>query len=340
MGGYHSFGAGGYRDTALADVMPIVMDRFERQDFDAPVRGDLHLESPIRMIPAHPHPVISLGSDAENMAAWERLPPLKGANKFVDVKDAAGVRVIAESDRGQPLLVSGEYGQGRVLAMAGDSTWRWWMQGHDAEHRRFWRQSILWLVGREDLQQDQVWIKLAQRRYHPEGRVSFTAGVSSPAGQTIPEAVVRAELTLPDQSRRDLRLTIDDHQWTGMIESLELPGDYAITITAELEGAVIGTARGEFLVYDRDIELASASADHDQLARLAAMTEQFGGRMVAPEQLVSLLEEVRDKPPEMEIEVQTKWQLADTARDAWTMFLVFVAVLTGEWFLRKRWGLV
>jgi hypothetical protein len=265
---------------------------------------------------------------------------LKGANKFVDVKDAAGVLVIAESEAGQPLLVTGEYGQGRVLALACDSTWQWWMQGHAAEHRRFWRQAVLWLVGREDLQQDDVWIKLAQRRYNLEGRVAFTAGVTSPAGQPIPEAVVRAELTLPDQSKRDIRLTMDDNQWKGGVESLELPGDYAITISAELEGAVIGTARGEFMVYDRDIELASAAADHDQLARLAAMTEQFGGRMVAPEQLISLLEEVRDKPPEMEIEVQTKWQLADTARDAWTLFLLFVALLAGEWFLRKKWSLV
>jgi hypothetical protein len=147
-------------------------------------------------------------------------------------------------------------------------------------------------------------------------------------------------LILPDQSSRELRLTMDDDQWTGMIDSLEVPGDYAVEITAELEGKVLGTARGEFLVYDRDIELASAAADHDQLARLAALTESFGGRLVAPEQLLGLLEEVRDKPPEMEIEVQTKWQLADTASDAWTWFLLLVALLAGEWFLRKRWALV
>jgi hypothetical protein len=70
------------------------------------------------------------------------------------------------------------------------------------------------------------------------------------------------------------------------------------------------------------------------------LTEPFGGRLVAPEQLLGLLEEVRDKPPEMEIEIQTKWQLADTAADAWTWFLLFVALLAGEWFLRKRWSLV
>ena len=126
----------------------------------------------------------------------------------------------------------------------------------------------------------------------------------------------------------------------GVAQRILHTGGYAIAITAELDGKVLGTARGEFLVYDRDIELANAAADHDQLARLAAMTEPFGGRLVAPEQIVDLLEDIRDKPPEMEIEVQTKWQLADTSRDAWAVLLVFVALLTAEWFLRKKWGLV
>jgi len=102
----------------------------------------------------------------------------------------------------------------------------------------------------------------------------------------------------------------------------------------------LGTGRGEFMVFDRDVELSSPAADHEQLARLAAMTSEFGGRVVAPEQVPSLLEDIRDRPPEMEIEVQTKWQLADTARDAWMVFLLFTALLTTEWVLRKKWGLV
>jgi hypothetical protein len=174
--------------------MPITMDRLERQDFDAPLRQDLHLAGPLRMRPSGSHPLTSLASDAENAAAWERLPPLAGANKFVAVKEAAGVRVVAETEAGQPLLVVGEYGRGRVAAMAGDSTYRWAMQGFDAAHRRFWRQVVLWLVGREDREQDQVWVKLDQRRFQPDARVTFTAGVTSPSGEPIADAQLRCEL--------------------------------------------------------------------------------------------------------------------------------------------------
>ena len=340
LGGYHSFGAGGYRDTPLADVLPITMDRLERQDFAAPIRPDLHHPGAQRMRPAGEHPLTRLAPGGDQAELWKRLPPLAGANRFAGIKDAAGVRVVAENEAGQPLLVVGQYGQGRVVALAGDSTYRWAMQGFEAEHRRFWRQLVLWLVGREDRPQDQVWVKLDQRRFQPDARVAFTAGVQSPSGEPVDEASLQGELTLPDGQRRELRLTRDGTTWLGSIETVTQPGDYVVEVTARREGTVLGTGRGEFLVFDRDLELSTAAADHDQLTRLAAMTGEFGGRVVAPEQLPSLLEEIRDRPPELEIEVQTKWQLADTASDAWALLLLFVGLLTTEWFLRKKWGLV
>ena len=61
---------------------------------------------------------------------------------------------------------------------------------------------------------------------------------------------------------------------------------------------------------------------------------------MAPEQLPALLRKIRDQPPKMEIEIQSKWQLADTSLDAWLFFVCFVGLLSVEWFLRKKWSLV
>jgi hypothetical protein len=76
------------------------------------------------------------------------------------------------------------------------------------------------------------------------------------------------------------------------------------------------------------------------LARLANQTKQAGGRPVAPEELPQLLQQIRDSRPEMQIEIQSRWQLADTAWDAWLYVLILVGLLTAEWSLRKTWGLV
>jgi len=58
----------------------------------------------------------------------------------------------------QPLLVAHNFGDGRVMAFAGDSTWRWWMQGYESAHKRFWRQIVLWLAKKDQAQEGNVWI--------------------------------------------------------------------------------------------------------------------------------------------------------------------------------------
>ncbi len=43
LGGFHSFGPGGYAATPLAKVLPVEMNRLERQNFGEAIRSELHL---------------------------------------------------------------------------------------------------------------------------------------------------------------------------------------------------------------------------------------------------------------------------------------------------------
>ena len=43
LGGLHNFGSGGYADSPLANVLPVVMSRFDRQLIDNPIREELHV---------------------------------------------------------------------------------------------------------------------------------------------------------------------------------------------------------------------------------------------------------------------------------------------------------
>lgn len=340
LGGYHSFGPGGYGSTSLAEVLPIVMSKLERQNFGERIRADLHHPGPITMLPAREHSIMRLAAGEENIDLWRSLPPLTGANKFAGVKDGAGVQVIARSDRNLPLLVSAEYGRGRVLAFAGDSTWRWWLQGRQTEHKKFWRQAMLWLIRREDLTQNDIWVKLDRRRFPQGMRIAFQAGAKSAAGDVILDATFRAELVAPDGTRKAINTSREGDHILGLIDPLASAGDYTIQVTAARGENSLGTARAEFMVFEQDLELSVSAADHDQMARIALLTKEFGGRPVAPEQLPDLLEELASRPEQFEITVQSKWQLGDTTWDSWASLLLLAGILSTEWFLRKKWGLV
>lgn len=333
LGGVHSFGPGGYAGTPLADILPVEMAGLDRQRFDEPVRSDMHLRGPVSVRPTAQglrHFVMLLDAPERNAAQWEKLPLVEGANRLIK-KPAA--TLLAESPVGDPLLIADNVGGGRVLAFAGDSTWHWPLLGEADAHRRFWRQIVLWLARKDQVGDGTVWVKLDQRSFAPGSRVDFTAGGRSPQGEPVLDALFTAEIVLPDGSTKSVRLGRDIEQWQGTFIETQAAGEYRVTVTAVREGASLGTASARFLVVDQDLELDNPAADPTTLANLATMT---GGKPLAPEQLPALLEELKKYPQQLEVEKQTSRELYDN----WIVFLLLVGLLTGEWFLRKKWGLV
>src|SRR5262249_39600676 len=151
------------------------------------------------------------------------------------VKKTPGTRVLLTGPNKEPIMIAGEYGQGRVLVFAGESSWRWVMKGNGVEHKRFWRQVILWLTRREDQQQNDVWVKLDQRRLAPGALLKFTAGAKSPEGDDILDAKITTTLVAPDGTKTELRTAQNKATYSGS-QPVKAPGDYAIDVEATKDG--------------------------------------------------------------------------------------------------------
>lgn len=345
LGGYHSFGPGGYRDTPLADVMPVIMPRGQ-QPFGSPPESRWHIERPIELQPASPHFLTKLGTLENGQDAWDGLPPLSGANRFDDLKPTA--QILLESRSGEPMLVAQNV-VGRVLAFAGDSTWRWWMHGHKDVHKRFWRQIILWLAKRDGLNQDNVWVDLPQRRFESNSQIEFEIGAKDPNGNPVAGVDFNVKLLRPGNEQENAdgdELPVQVFQQNGLTfgrikrEQVQRGGYYRINVEGVKDQKSLGSTEVEFIVIENEKEKSNPAADPDLLNRMASYTSQWGGRSVAPAQLGQLLEEIANRPLETKIEIPQRWRLADTFKDAMIYVSLFVVVLTVEWVLRKKWGLV
>jgi uncharacterized membrane protein len=355
-GGYHSFGPGGFRGSPLADVLPIQIGPAERQEFGEPVRQDVQLPGPLHMRPAMPigaqHPVMQVdgknekgrgaGSEVNSGAAvgnvWAQLPPLDGANRFERSDLKPNAQVLAEGDDAQkhPLLIAGQAGAGRVLAFAGDSTWRWQMGGFGEAHRRFWRQCVLWLAKKDERTAGQVWIKLASRRVVRGNRVEFQVGAETAQGEPVAGAQFDVSVQSPGGAAEAVRATKSNEGWAATFRDTTKPGDYRILVKAKNGVTELGTAEARFLVPNQDLELDRPAAEPTLMAQLAEMTKPAGGAALAAEELPDLLKRLAAQPPDVKEEVIAKVTYWDT----WPFFLAFVGLLGGEWYLRKRWGLV
>jgi len=119
----------------------------------------------------------------------------------------------------------------------------------------------------------------------------------------------------------------------GSIRDAKAAGDYAIEVTATHDGQPLGSSRARFLVFEQDLELDNPGADTATMQSLASLT---GGQSLAPEELPALIRRLAAETDELIVERETKRSLWDT----WSTFLALVGLLSVEWFLRKRWGLV
>lgn len=342
IGGYHSFGPGGYRETPVSEVLPIGLGRAERQAFGQPIREDVHVPGPIRLTPAERsegvHPILKIGEDPA--AVWRELPPLLGANRFDRTRLRLNATVLAEADNAErsPLLVAGQPGVGRVLAMAGDSTWKWVLAGQGETHRRFWRQAALWLVKKDELGGEAVRLRLSARRLNPGERLDVTADVRLPdeAPAEAAEAIrYTASVELPSGETLDIPLGDGRVRSTGAFLSTLAAGDYTARVSATLGDEPLGEASARFLVTEQDVELDRPAAEPDRLTRMARATAGVGGRVIAPEELPEVLGELADRPPEERQQVTSRY----TPWDDWPFFLIAVGLMCAEWGLRKRWGM-
>lgn len=339
LGGWHSFRAGGYHLTPLAEVAPVKMDRridrFVIQQFDEPIDQTLHIPGPLVMQPSVPwgaqSEIMQIAAEGDNLQAWRRLPPLTGANRFRGIK--TGARVLADDGKGDALLVTAEPG-GRVAAFAGDSTWRWVMNGFADSYRRFWRQVILWLARKEEQKVNDIWITLDQRRFTPGQRIPFEAGIKNESVSDKKDTLI-ARLVGPDGRSREVSLARTGANFSGTIRNCEVPGNYTLTVAVQGEETDRKDST-QFFIYTKDRELAGSTSDASMLKSIANQTKDLGGKVVPPEQLKDWIEEVIETPVEMEQKIKVSMSFWDK----WYVLVFFVGLITAEWCLRKVWRLV
>lgn len=332
LGGLHSFEAGGWGSSSLGRLLPYARDPLSRQRFDEPIREDLHVKGPITIIPDEQFggvSILRLGQTRDDSnEVWQDLPALDGANRLPRLLPVA--KTLAATETGLPLLVAREYGLGRVLVFAVDSTWRWAMQGAAGSYKQFWRQFVLWLARRDDFDGERLWLKLARRRISVGSPLVFDAGLTLPDGTLVQGSSLSASVIDPAGNSRYVRLSKNRESYSGTIAGCTEPGDWQVVVKAGDQG---GEVAARFVVYRQDLELANPRANTLLMQQIASATD---GGVRLPEELPDIFKEIGQTPPVF----TTSEDWSASLWDNWIIMLMFAGCLCTEWFFRKRWGLV
>jgi hypothetical protein len=337
LGGTRTLGSGAYAGAPFDALFPV----------DLRTQGQSEGAVPFEIAPAgRLHPCCMMTAEMGGTATapagdvWSQMPPFAGASLLGRLDPATEVLIRAES--GEPLMVVQQKGAGRTAAIAFDSSWQWPFAG-DAGlelHRRFWRQLVLWLANRKP----EVWA-LAERSQYDldrltggDDRVVVRAGINDPGTGGLPaQSSVTGELIRPDGRTTPLTWSAGDQGFETR-PGIDRPGRYRVQVEGKIAGRSAGRAETAFVVESLDRELAEPFADLEMLKQLAARTVAIGGEYVPVEQFGSLLERIGAGSAESRVTRVQRHYLID--EHPWLWFSIFVGLLTLEWIVRRRAGLV
>ena len=350
LGGYHAYGAGGWNNTPLNDLLPIQMGAAIRQPRNAPIDLRNHYEGAVPMVPAAVDRLLQIGEPGSNLTeVWRELKPLTGANRWGGVKNAPGVKVLAIGGAGQPLMVTGIAAQGRVMSLAFDSTFQWLRQGKVKEFKQFWRQVALWGLRREAVEEG-MQLTMNRRRVllqqPAEVMMNWSAGSKeTPMPKEVSLRLWRlndplAEVQAPLETQiGEYRLNPRDATSMRLgFEGVKDPGRYEWRAkTLGSEGKEL-EARLPFVVIDQSVESLQPLPDWQLMGQLAKLNESAGGVLVSPDQTADLISRLLERRRQATETVVETFQLGDTTLDSWVAFLAIAANLVMQWGLRKRGG--
>jgi len=333
IGGDNSFARGGYKGTPLEEILPIEMDEAKEEI----------LEGEFRMLLTEPaHPILRLSDDPkENSQIWTELPELDGCNRLLRPKPNAvvlGIHPLVKNRYGNLVVLAvWDKGKGRVMAMASNSTWRWSLQvrgrgGTSSHYERFWHQVVHWLVKSPQFklvrlntdkkiysrgEEIPLFVRVVNRYYKPNEKARVHMEIVSPSGRKV------------DLGTASLKERPGEYETSYLAED---EGNYIFTATAWEGAMVIGTDTVSCKVVTPTLELENAQLNERLLKELSNMS---GGRYFHIQGINIkdiIFPEAREVTPVVK-KVELVWNNP-------YMFLLFSVLLSMEWYMRRRSGMM
>src|SRR6516164_210267 len=327
LGGRFALADGGWAASSLADLLPVALP-----DRKGTFRRD---RATVQLTPAGAESIICrlVEDPARNVERWKKLPYLMGYQQAGTPK--LGAAVLAEMNAGGqklPLLITQNYGRGRVAVLATGGTWRWRMNLplEDLSHEAFWRQLLRWLAADTP---GRVVASVPSQMFFDDGRIQLSAEVRDKDYLPATDTRVEAHISGPGGVVASIELEPDPKapgifqaEWTA-----ERPGSYHAEVVAKRGEEEVGRDALTFERMDGVAENFHTAQNRELLEKLSAQT---GGHYWQPKELSKLASEISYS----EAGITTR-----ETKDLWNMPAIFLLILllrSSEWLLRRKWGVV
>ncbi|NQV75244.1 MAG: hypothetical protein HQ491_04250 [Bacteroidetes bacterium] len=234
----------------------------------------------------------------------------------------------------RPLLVFGDDNQRRIGVLAAEGIWKWRLEdfqenaNHDATNELI-QKIVQYLSTREDKRKFRVYS--SKNAFDENEQVLLNAELYNDTYQLVNTPDVT--IALKSKSGKGYSYLFSRTSNSYLLNLGILPeGEYSYTTKTNL-GEVSHQADGQFVVTEQQTEFKQSLANHQLLFTMA---EQNGGKMLFPNQLNGLPGLIRSNETVKTVSYEDR-KYEELINIKFIFFLI-VALLSIEWFSRKRNG--
>ena len=331
LGGRHAFAEGGYRDSLLNDISPVVMADQAQPEFSREVKIQ-----PTEAGWVH-RALLLADSNEKSMARWLTLPRLTIVNPIRQIKPGATLLLTSSPDtREVPYVAMAfqRYGRGVVIAFPVQNSWIWQMHNDidlsDQTHEILWRQLLRWLV---EGVPPRLSLSLSAHEIHSGGMLKLRSEVLVFGTNTGDPQQLRAVVTSPTGREQIMRM-IRHPSLPGIYEAeipAANPGDYQLRVEFDRQGEVISSDESRFIVSHQGSEYYRSEMNEKLLRNIAIETN---GGFFLPDNMDSLLDALGSH--QRGANTLVNYELWDMP----AIFLLLVLLLCTEWGYRRWRSLV
>jgi uncharacterized membrane protein len=329
LGGRFGLSDGGYRQPPFTDILPVELPA-SKNTYHAQTPAYVELTGPGR-----DSLICRLEDDPDaNVERWKKMPYLMNYQDPGTPKRGALVLIDSlPSSKGRlPLLITENYGRGRSAVFATGGSWRWQMLQPvaDQTHEMFWRQLLRWVVTGTP---GHVVASTPASLLTDQSRVQLRAEVRDKSYAPSSDARVEARILGPGDATDTVPLRPDPAEagvftaeWSAAKE-----GSYLAEVVAQRGDEEVGR---DVVTFRRENGVAENFHTEQNRELLEKLAQQTGGQYWRPDQTRRLGSEITYS--EAGITVRE-------LRDLWNMPALFFLILllrSGEWLLRRKWGVI
>ena len=291
------------------------------------------------------HQIMQIKSNSKNFAdEWAKLPPVNSSlriNQIMPNSETLAFAVTSTNSRsninnGQdPMIVIRADDLNKSATIIASDLWRWdlIMAGigeSESIYGQFVNNIIRWLQSSK--QDELVRIKTDKQKYHLGDGTKIQIQVHDE--KYLPMNDANVKINIIHKNKNNHHQFLAENHGDGKYFHLffpTIPGDYRIYVSAESNKKTIGQDSTLISVGEYSKELTHTSMQKATLVRLANLSN---GKFITPDSLSLLTETIKGQIQKEQLSNETSiWNNEK-------ILIILIFLLSVEWFIRKRKGMV